>query len=105
MAYSYIVLPWKRVEPVFDRRFTLSVLAALEANFVARRTPADVLRLVDGTVAYRMGQQYLDKYPFDAQGSFINLFSFGVHRFVDVDPSLAVKPEKSREDWLPVGNA
>jgi len=105
MAYSYLVLPWKRVEPVFNRLFTYSVYGALEANFVARRAPADVLQLVDGTTTYRMNQQYLDKFKSDSIGYYIDLLSFGKYRFVSVDPTLTIKPMKTRKDWIPVGNA
>lgn len=105
MTYSYIVLPWKKVEPLFNKFFAYTIYGVLEANFVAYRTPADVLRLVDGTVAYRMDQQYLSKFKFDTIGYYIDLMSFGLVRFVDVDPTLTIHPVTSREDWLPVGNA
>jgi hypothetical protein len=104
MAYYYIVLPWKHTEPVFNRLFAYTVYGSLEATFTAYRTPADVLRLVDGTVTYRMQEKYLDKYKSDSQGTYINLYSFGIVRFVEEDPTLTTKPVTSREDWIPVGN-
>lgn len=104
MAYFYIVLPGKPTPPVFGRLFVLTIYASLEAYFVFFRVPADLLKLVDGTLVYRVAQQYMKVFKFDALGSYIDLGSYGRQRFTTVDPTLTTAPVKSREDWLPVGN-
>lgn len=104
-TYVFILLPWTRAEPVFNRWFAYSIFGALEANFVARRAPADVLKLVDGSVAYRMNTVYLPKFQFDTIGYFVDLYSFGLQRFVTTDPTAAVTNNPQHDTWLPVGNA
>jgi hypothetical protein len=104
-TYVFLLLPWKRVEPVFNRLFTYSIFGALEGNFVARRAPAHMIKLVDGSVAYRMDAAHLPKFQFDAIGYFVDLYSFGVHRFVTTDPTLSMAPNPRQDMWLPVGNA
>ncbi len=105
LSYVYLLIPWTRAEPVFNRWFAYSVFGALEANFVARRAPADVLKLVDGSVAYRMNASYLPKFQFDTIGYFVDLYSFGLQRFTTTDPTLTVTSNPQHDTWLPVGNA
>lgn len=103
MAYSYIVLPGKPTPPVFGKLFLLTVYGSLEAYLVFFRVPADLLKFVDGTVAYRVEQQYMKVFKFDLVSPYIDLGSFGRLRFTNVDPAMTLAPVEDR-NWTPVGN-
>lgn len=103
MAYHYIKVPWPgHVAPVFNRWTPYSVYASLESNFRNRNCPADILILIDGTITYRVQGKYLWLFNQDSQGRYIDMASYGIFRFSEVDPSLSVKPVHSRQDWLPI---
>lgn len=102
MGYGYLVVRWKHQEPVFDRYTPYTVLAALDAFFKGRCIPAEVLKLIDGTVVYRVLDQYAFKFQKDAQGPYVDMLNFGVFRLSAIDPSLATAPVRSRWDWMPV---
>lgn len=102
IPFYYITVSWKRTEPVFDRFTPFTVLAALEANFVARRCWAEVLHFIDGSTVYRVQAKYMDKFKSDFQGYYMDLMTFGVYRFTETDPVIASKPTTSGWEWLPV---
>lgn len=104
LSYHYIAIPGKVAPPVFGKLFIYTIYGALESYLIAFRIPADVIKLVDGTVAYRMLDQYMVKLKSDGTGFYIDIGTFGRLRITDTDPTIAGAPIASRPDWVPVGN-
>jgi hypothetical protein len=98
-GYAYITLPWKRTEPIFNRYNLYSLNWAVEANFRGRNCAADYVKLIDGTMLYRIFQSKLWLFRKDTQGYYMDLLTKGLYRFTYEDPSLNVKRVW---DWLPI---
>ena len=101
-GYSYISVPYVHSAPKFGRMVPYTVHQALAANFYGRRCPADRLQLINGVIAYRVLNQYIEKFQKDGLGYYLNLMSLGMFRFTDVDPSTLAKPVTSNREWMPV---
>jgi len=98
-GFAFIVLPWKRTEPIFNRYTPYSLFWAVEANFRGRNCPADLVKLIDGTVVYRVPRAHLFRFKQDYLGRYLDLLTMGLFRFTYDDPSLTVK---RTWDWLPI---
>jgi hypothetical protein len=95
-AMYYLTVP--KVMVVRFDKYINPTYSYLEGYFYIRGVPADMIRLIDDSVVYRVRSQYMWKIPSDSQGYLIRAATSGMLRFTTTDPTLEVK---AIGIWLP----
>jgi hypothetical protein len=95
-------IPWKYVPPVFNRWQPYSIYATVESDFRTKLVYAEILKLINGTVVYRVLRQYLFRFQFDSQGHYMTLPGYIKTYFVDEDPTKGIEPATGYDNWLPI---
>lgn len=74
----------------------------VESAFRTRQVPAEVLRLVDGRMVYRVSLPYMYKFKSDAKGPYLQMIGGKKLYFSDLDPNIEARAVNGKKGWLPI---